>query len=94
MTHGRIDGYTRMVVYLRCSSNNRASTVYRSFLEAVQQFGLPSRVISDQGGENILVAQHMLEHRGDERGSIITGASTHDQRIERTFLARLASVCD
>ena len=83
MTHGGIDGYTRMVVYLRCSSNNRAETVYQSFLDAVRQNGLPSRVRSDQGGENILVAQHMLEQRGDGRGSIITGASTHNQRIER-----------
>ncbi len=83
VTHGGIDGYTRMVVYLRCSSNNRAVTVYSSFLDAVRQFGLPSRVRSDHGGENVLVAQHMLEHRGDRRSSIITGASTHNQRIER-----------
>ena len=55
--------------------------MYSSFLDAVRQFGIPSRVRSDQGGENILVAQHM--HRGDGRGSIITGASTHNQRIER-----------
>lgn len=72
-----------MIVYLKCSPNNRASTVYDSFLQAVRQFGLPSRVRSDQGRENVLVAQHMLEHRGDGRGSIITGASTHNQRIER-----------
>ena len=40
---------------------------------------------SDQGRENILVAQHMLEHRGIGRQSIITGASTHNQRIERLW---------
>ena len=71
-----------MVVYLKCSPNNRASTVYASFLQAVHQFGLPSRVRSDQGGENVLVGHYMLVHRGDARGSIITGASTHNQRIE------------
>ena len=42
-----------MVVYLRCSSNNRASSFYDSFSQAVQQFGLPSRVRSDQGRENV-----------------------------------------
>ena len=80
--NGGIDGYTRMVVYLRCSPNNHAITVYSSFLDAVRQFGLPSRVQSDQVGENIFVAQHMLEHRRDLRRSIITGASTHNQHIE------------
>ncbi len=68
---------------MKCSSNNRSSTVYNLFRGAVQQFGLPSRVRADQGRENILVAQHMLEHRGVGRGSIITGSSTHNQRIER-----------
>lgn len=72
-----------MAVYLKCSSNNRSSTVYSLFLEAVHQYGLPSRVRSDQGRENYRVAQHMVEHRGAERRSMITGSSVHNQRIER-----------
>ena len=67
------------------SSNNRSTTVYQAFLKAVEEFGLPSRVRIDQGRENILVAQHMLEHRGEERGSVIAGSSTHNQRIERLW---------
>ena len=85
MTHGAIDGYSRLVVYLKVSSNNRSTTVYQAFLKAVEEFGLPSRVRSDQGRENILVAQHMLEHRGEGRGSVIAGSSTHNQRIERLW---------
>lgn len=27
MIHGGIDGYCRMIVYIKCSNNNRASTV-------------------------------------------------------------------
>ena len=85
VTHAGIDEYSRLIVYLRCSTNNRACTVYELFLKAVQQYHLPSRVRSDQGRENILVAQHMLEHRGAERRSMITGSSVHNQRIERLW---------
>ena len=85
MTHAGIDGYSRMIVFMKCSTNNRAETVYGLFLQGVQKFGLPSRVHTDQGGENTKVAQHMLVHRGAERNSIITGNSTHNQRIERLW---------
>ena len=85
VTHCGIDGYTRMVVYLSCSDNNRASTVYSSFLEAAELYGLPSRLRCDQGGENMVVAQHMLEHRGMDRGSVIVGSSVHNQRVERLW---------
>lgn len=57
--------------------------MYNLFLSAVSQFGLPSRVRSDQGRENYSIAIHMLESRGVERNSMITGSSVHNQRIER-----------
>lgn len=85
MTHAGIDGYSRLIVYIHCSPNNKASTVYNLFLGAVDRFGLPSRVRSDQGGENVAVAQCMLERRGVDRGSMLTGSSTHNQRIERLW---------
>ena len=47
--------------------------MYELFLEAVQQYHLPSRIRTDQGGENVMVAQHMLEKRGPERRSVIVG---------------------
>ena len=85
VTHGAIDGYSRLIVYLHCSNNNKASTVYQYFLSAVQKYSLPSRVRSDQGLENVHVAQHMIEKRGLQRRSMITGSSTHNQRIERLW---------
>lgn len=50
--HGGIDGFSRTIVYLRRSPNNYAETVLGLFQEAVQRFGLPSRVRSDLSGEN------------------------------------------
>lgn len=85
VTHAAIDGYSRLIVFLHCSNNNKSSTVYKHFLKAVQQYGLPSRVKSDQGKENTMVAQHMLENRGINRGSMIVGSSVHNQRVERLW---------
>uniref|UniRef100_A0A1X7VTM6 Integrase catalytic domain-containing protein n=1 Tax=Amphimedon queenslandica TaxID=400682 RepID=A0A1X7VTM6_AMPQE len=83
VTHAGTDEYSRLIVYLNCSDNNRASTVLDAFTKAVLKFHLPSRVCLDHGTENVLVAQYMLEKRGSNRGSIITGPSVHNQRVKR-----------
>ena len=81
--HLCIDGYSRLIIYAHCCNNNKAITVLNQFIEGVNNYGLPSRVRSDHGMENFKVAQFMLQQRGTRRGSIITGSSVHNSRVER-----------
>ena len=74
-------------MYLTCSTNNKASTVYELFRKATEEFGVPSRVRSDKDGENITVCRFMVAFRGTGRGSHIAGSSVHNQRIERLCLS-------
>ena len=73
------------IVYTTLTDNNRADTVLELFIKGIQEFGLPSRVRSDHGLENVGVAQYMLENRGLNRGSIMTGSFVHNCRIERAY---------
>ena len=75
--HGGIDGYSRLIVYLQASTDNKAQTVLKQFKEAVTKYNLPSRVRSDQGLENAEVVRFMVV--------MVVGASVHNQRIERLW---------
>lgn len=76
-----------MIVFLKANTNNEAATVFQLFLGAVEKYGLPSRVRTDKGGENVDIARYMLSHplRGPDRGSHITGRSVHNQHIKRLW---------
>uniref|UniRef100_A0A3Q3GLT7 Integrase catalytic domain-containing protein n=1 Tax=Labrus bergylta TaxID=56723 RepID=A0A3Q3GLT7_9LABR len=81
--HGGIDGYSRCITYLRCCTDNRASTALQLFQGVVDLFGLPHHVRSDAGRENIYIARFMIENRGASGGSFMVGRIVHNQRIER-----------
>ena len=69
-----------MLMFLNVNTNNRADTVLDRFLQAVQKYGLPERIRSDKGGENVAFAHYILEARGPETSPVITGRSVHNQR--------------
>jgi hypothetical protein len=73
--HGFIDGKSRLATAMQASDNNRAETVLNLFLDAVDIYGLPSRVRGDHGTENLLVAEYMEDVRGITGGSYIWGRS-------------------
>lgn len=80
---GAIDGFSRLVTALQCLDNNRADSLLEVFREGTERFGTPHCVRTDMGMENVRIAEYMYERRGD-RG-ILTGKSTHNQRIERLW---------
>ena len=82
---GAIDGYSRLVTSLQMNSNNTALTALRCFLTAVAENGIPSRIRTDHGGENVHIGRFMNTVHGANRGSHITGRSVHNQRIERLW---------
>ena len=83
--HAAIDGYSRLPVFCVCSDNNRSDTVLSYFFNATSLYGIPSRIRTDMGTENVQIVRFMLNHplRGPGRGSAIVGSSVHNQRIER-----------
>ncbi|XP_019860862.1 PREDICTED: uncharacterized protein LOC109589179 [Amphimedon queenslandica] len=85
VVHGCVDGFTHLITFLKCSNNNRSDTVLECFINASAEYGLPLRVRTDYGGENVRVWQHIEEIRGQGRGSFIAGSSVHNSRIERLW---------
>ena len=69
---------------MKCSHNNHAATVLSVFTEAAEVHGLPNRVRSDLGGENFEAWRYMIEQHASE-AAVITGSSTHNERIERLW---------
>ena len=83
--HGAVDGFSRMVTFLKCSTNNTAGTVLQSFVNAVQSYGVPKKLRTDFGGENVDAWDYMIDYHNGNENCIITGSSVHNERIERLW---------
>ncbi len=72
---GCIDGYSRMITFLHCSTNNKADTVHRLFVEAAYKYGY----VVTMGVKTLEWLHIMVDCIGTVSGS------THNQRIERLW---------
>ena len=84
VVHAGVDGFSRLLVYIKCANNNAATTVFDAFSEGISEFGMPTHVRSDHGGENYEVWRYMLSTY-DDPSHVITGRSTHNERVERMW---------
>ena len=82
---GGIDGFSRLVTFLRCEDHNKADTILSFFQNGVSEFGTPVRVRSDKGLENYKVTEYIISVHGSGKGNMLTGKSCHNQRIERLW---------
>ncbi len=88
--HGRIDGYSRRLIWLEVRpANNNPEVVAKHYLDSIRQVGGITRIIrSDDGTENCVIeATHTFlrssdndEHAG--LASFLIGLSTSNQRID------------
>ena len=78
-----IDGFSRMVVFARCSSNNQAETNHNLLLQAIPKYGRPSKVRTNLGGENVDIWRDMTTFWGEANVPVLVGKSVHNQMIER-----------
>jgi hypothetical protein len=62
--HAFIDGFSRFLLRIWVSSNNRATTMLDLFEDITEVFGFPCCMWGDHGTENLLVAALMEEVRG------------------------------
>jgi len=64
--HGAVDGFSRLIFFLKYSTNNRAGTVLQCF---ILMHGTPQMVCTDLGGKNVDVWHHMIQLRGASHDS-------------------------
>jgi hypothetical protein len=70
---GCIDGYSRRLIYLVCTTNKRAKTVAGLFEAAVAKYQWPSRVRGDFGKENDGIEKLMTSHWGADHIPYLRG---------------------
>ena len=92
--HGGIDGFSRLIPYMRVATDNTANTALSVFLGSLREFGVPGKIRIDGGSEFSHIKRLMIHLNGDRRGSAIVGESVRNQRIERLWRDVFAKILD
>ena len=80
--HGCIDGFSRYILFMKASCNNKAVTVSRLMRDAFCCYGVPAHLRMDKGVENRKAAILMELLRGFEIiSAVIIGSSHSNQKI-------------
>ena len=79
--HEAIDRYSRLITFSQCSTNNKPAVSL--FEQALEIYGVPSRVRTGKREANTFIWRKMIELRAEGRGSYIAASSVHNQRIQR-----------
>lgn len=92
VVHGAVDGFSRLIVFLKYSTNNRVEAILQVFLTPTLIYGLPQKLSTDMGGENVDAWHYMMQQNGNER-CVIVGSSVHNKHIERLWQDIHRAVC-
>lgn len=55
-----IDGFSCLVIFLKCNDNNMLKIILDCFLFGVEKYGILNKVRLDKGFENVFVVDFML----------------------------------
>ncbi|XP_019622600.1 PREDICTED: uncharacterized protein LOC109468721 isoform X2 [Branchiostoma belcheri] len=80
---GGVDGYSKTCTFLSATGSNTAAFMMRAFLRGCREYGIPSRIRTDDGGENSEIGRFMVELRGHGHNAHLTGPSVRNVPIER-----------
>lgn len=78
---GGVDGYSKLIAYLRVADNNTSRTHLRAFAGGARELGVPLATWGDAGGENVLIHDFQFHHRGPSGWRTVK--SVHNTPIER-----------
>ena len=65
-------------MYIKVASDNTSKTAFAAFKSGTEKYGIPEKVRTDKGLENIRIAEFILQSHNKGH---ITGRSVHNQRF-------------